>query len=289
VLYEIIGGEEEVKVRFTADHSSKEAMDNLLKVPVANQRGYLVPLGDLVNMEKGTSSSTITRYEGQRLTRIFADMTEKGNQTPEEIGVRLEEEVFPSLLKAEPSISLDFGGEIQETRESKGDLRNAVLGVLILIYVILAVLFSSLGKPLIVMVAIPFGAVGVTLAFFAHGISEFGLFAAIGTIGLAGVVVNDAIVMVFRIGEWLKEKSRKADLFAVIAGAAQTRLKAVILTTLTTSAALLPTAYGFAGYDAMLAQMMLAMAWGLFFGTAISLVLVPCLCAEFVHTRWFQA
>jgi multidrug efflux pump subunit AcrB len=288
LLYEIIGGDEEVKVRFTADRESQNSIDNLLKVPVANQRGYLVPLGDLVDVKKADSSSSITRNEGRRLTRVYADLADGGAMTPEEVAVSLEDEVFPALLRTEQSLSFDFGGEIRETRESRGDLRNAVLGVLVLIFVILSVLFGSLVKPLMVMVAIPFGAVGVIIAFFMHGILEVGLFAAIGTIGLAGVVVNDAIVMVFRIGEWLRSGRRRHDSVPVIAGAAGTRLKAVVLTTLTTSAALLPTAYGFAGYDAMLAQMMLAMAWGLIFGTAISLVLVPCLYAELSSAKWFQ-
>lgn len=288
VLYEIVGGDEEIKVRFTADKKSKNSMENLLKVPVANQRGYLVPLGDLVDVKKTASSSTISRYEGRRFTRVFADMAERGSRTPEEIAASLEEEVFPAILKAEPGVSFDFGGEIRDTRESKTDLRNAVIGVLVLVFVILSALFGSLAKPLIVMVAIPFGTVGVILAFALHGIFEFGLFAAIGTIGLAGVVVNDAIVMVYRIGEWLQERRRGGDVVALIAGAAETRLKAVILTTLTTSVALLPTAYGVAGYDAMLAQMMLAMAWGLVFGTAISLVLVPCLCAELAGPKWLR-
>jgi multidrug efflux pump subunit AcrB len=109
-----------------------------------------------------------------------------------------------------------------------------------------------------------------------HGQNLFGFFAAIGTLGMAGVVINDAIIMLSKLDqEYSDQESLSSN--EKIARIAQTRLKAVILTTLTTVAGVLPTAYGLAGYDAMLAEMMLALAWGLLFGTVITLILVPCL------------
>jgi multidrug efflux pump subunit AcrB len=145
----------------------------------------------------------------------------------------------------------------------------------ILIFIILAVLFNSVWKPLIIMLAIPFGLVGIILAFYGHGKEVFGFFAAIGAIGLAGVVVNDAIIMLVKLTKELSIDDLSSDIDGKIAAVASTRLRAVILTTLTTVAGVLPTAYGWAGYDAMLAEMMLALAWGLIFGTVITLILVP--------------
>jgi multidrug efflux pump subunit AcrB len=137
-------------------------------------------------------------------------------------------------------------------------------------------LFESVSRPLVIMLAIPFGVVGVILAFWSHGQTLFGFFAAIGTLGMAGVVINDAIIMVSKLDQEYDNKNDK-PVNEKIARIAQTRLKAVILTTLTTVAGVLPTAYGLAGYDAMLAEMMLALAWGLLFGSLITLLLVPCL------------
>ena len=125
------------------------------------------------------------------------------------------------------------------------------------------------------MTAIPFGLIGVILAFWLHGKILFGFFAAIGTLGLAGVVINDSIIMLVKLDKEYKKQKSKLDSFKAIANIAKTRLRAVILTTITTVAGVLPTAYGFAGYDAMLAEMMLALAWGMIFGTLITLILVP--------------
>ena len=94
--------------------------------------------------------------------------------------------------------------------------------------------------------------------------------------GLSGVVVNDAIIMLTKLDREFDPASSRDKLHKQIAGIAQTRLRAVVLTTLTTVAGIIPTAYGWAGYDAMLSQMMLALAWGLIFGTMITLLLVPC-------------
>ncbi len=156
--------------------------------------------------------------------------------------------------------------------------------VILLIYIILAVLFNSLWKPLILMLPIPFGLVGVILAFYLHGKLVYGFYAAVGAIGLAGVVVNDAIIMLVKLTREFDADKPDLDVNRETARIASTRLRAVILTTLTTVAGVLPTAYGFAGYDAMLAEMMLALAWGLAFATVITLMLVPSLFA--LHQQW---
>ena len=114
-------------------------------------------------------------------------------------------------------------------------------------------------------------------AFLLHGKILFGFYAAIGALGLAGVVINDSIIMLVKLDKEYDNNRSKEESTRQIARLAQTRLRAVILTTLTTAVGVLPTAYGFAGYDAMLAEMMLSLAWGLIFGTAITLLLIPCL------------
>jgi multidrug efflux pump subunit AcrB len=90
------------------------------------------------------------------------------------------------------------------------------------------------------------------------------------------VVINDSIIMLAKLDNEFNARDR-SEVNGRITAIVQTRLKAVVLTTVTTVAGVLPTAYGFFGYDAMLGDMMLALAWGLVFGTTITLLLVPCL------------
>jgi len=276
ILYELPDGNERIDVRLSVIDRAKKDINGILNIPVENRGNYLAPLRDLVTIRQTQTPLSIDRRDARRVTTVFADLKKGAEKTPLEIAEDLERGVFREILSAQPSTSLNFDGEVADTRESKNDLRNAVVLAIMLIFAILAMLFNSISRPLLIMLAIPFGMAGVILAFWLHGYTLFGFFAAIGALGMAGVVINDAIIMLNKLDhEFIKKEFE--SVYENIARIAQTRLKAVVLTTVTTVVGVLPTAYGVAGYDAMLAEMMLALAWGLFFGSTITLVLVPCL------------
>ena len=288
ILYELPNGNEHIDVRLSVIDSAKRDIESILKIPVENRSNYLAPLGDLVNITKTTAPTSINRRDTRRATSVYADLKKGSTFTPLQIASELENGVFREIIRQQPSTNLNFDGEIADTRESKNDLSNAIILVVFLIFAILVVLFNSITRPIIIMLAIPFGMVGVILAFWLHGQTLFGFFAAIGALGMAGVVINDAIIMLTKLDQEydlqtdkvlneIKNHSENNSKNIKIARIAQTRLKAVMLTTLTTVVGVLPTAYGFAGYDSMLSEMMLAMAWGLLFGSIITLLLIPCM------------
>ncbi|MFH1777942.1 MAG: efflux RND transporter permease subunit [Candidatus Omnitrophota bacterium] len=275
IIYELPNGDEEINVRFTTVDVAKDDIEKILEIPIENQGNYLVPLRDMVDVQKTETPNSIERKDSRRTTSIFADIKQKARVTPLEIADDIEKHEFPQLLSRYPTAMLAFEGEVRDTRESQGDLKNAIFLVIFLIYIILVLLFNSLLKPVIIMLAIPFGIVGIILAFWLHGKTLFGFYAAIGALGLAGVVINDSIIMLDKLDkEYDLAQSREVS-NRQISSIAKTRLRAVVLTTLTTVAGIFPTAYGFAGYDAMLAEMMLALSWGLLFGTLITLFLIP--------------
>jgi len=276
ILYEFTGEDEDIQTRFSIVDEAKDDIEKVLDLPVENTGKYLVPLRDVVYVDKVKVPNSITREDLKRTTTIDADIKVKAKETPLEIAEYFEKNIFPKVIAQYPTTTLSFTGEIEHTRESRADLVSAIVLVVLLIFVVLAVLFNSLTRPLIIMLSIPFGIVGITLAFWLHGKVLFGFFAAIGALGLAGVVVNDSIIMLVKLEREYEKGKDKDRSDQQIADIAKTRLRAVVLTTLTTVAGILPTAYGFAGYDAMLAEMMLALAWGLVFGTLITLVLIPC-------------
>ncbi len=207
------------------------------------------------------------------------------NATPLEIADFYETSVFPVLLQKFPQAFLAFAGEVKDTRESQSDMVTGLILVLVMIYGILAILFNSLSRPFLIMCVIPFGIIGVVLAFWLHGKFQIGFFTGIGIIGLAGVVVNDSIIMVDKLDREFKKLKPKDNFPAHVAAIAKTRLRAIILTTVTTVAGLLPTAYGIGGYDDFVSDMMLAMSWGLAFATFITLFLLPSLYAILLDFR----
>ena len=287
VLYRITSGEEDVEVRLTIPDSEKTSVQNLLGFKVENQQGYLVPAAELVTLQQSMLPVNIPRTDNKRTIRVLADMADGTSITPLDIAAGLEKNHFPGLIEQFPTAILSFGGEVEDSRSSGDDFLFAALVVAVLIYDILLLLYRSLFTPLLIMAIVPFGLVGVILAFRLHGMLQFGFFAVVGTIGMVGVVINDAIVMVDQLEKSVHQALE--DFNSTVAAVAATRLRAVCLTTFTTVAGLFPTAYGIAGYDAMLAEMMLAMGWGLVFATSITLLLVPCLYAIYKRAQFFFA
>jgi len=285
IIYELLQGDEEIDVRFTIVDEAKADIEKILDIPIENTGDYLVPLRAIVDVKKTITPNSIERKDFKRITTIFADIKRASGLTPIEIAEDLENNEFPKILSKYPTVLLNFEGEVKDTREAKGDFINSIIMAVLLIYIILVLLLNSLIRPVIIMLAIPFGIVGIVLAFWLHGKVLFGFFAAIGAIGLAGVVVNDAIIMVVKLEKDYDNAREKETSSRQISSIAKTRLRAVMLTTLTTVAGLLPTAYGFTGYDAMLAEMMFALCWGLIFGTTITLLLVPCLYSMVKETQ----
>ena len=274
VIYELSNRDEEVDVRVSIPEMSKKNIYHILNLPVENKENYLVPLKNLVNIKRVYSPTSIERKNYKQTLKVYADLKRGTKTTPLMVADALEKNAFPALQKQYPGIVFQFGGEIKDTRESGGEMVTAVILVLMMILGILMLLFNSLTRPLLIMLAIPFGTVGVILTFLLHGIYLIGFFTAIGVLGLAGVVVNDSIVMMDKLDN--EYKKEEGTTIAKVARIAATRLRAVMLTTLTTVAGVMPTAYGIAGYDSMLAEMMMALSWGLLFGTIITLVFIPC-------------
>lgn len=175
-----------------------------------------------------------------------------------------------------PQVSIITSGGAQESIESLQDFLRAFVVAIIGIFLLLAILFNSYSQPMLVLAAVPFSLIGVVWAFYFHG-EPLSFFALTGSLALMGVIVNDSLVMVSHLN-FIKEKSAALeDKIVWIARGSRDRLRAVVLTTLTTMAGVLPLAYGIGGTDVFLQPMVLALGYGLIFGTFLTLILLPCM------------
>jgi multidrug efflux pump subunit AcrB len=175
-----------------------------------------------------------------------------------------------------PQVSIITSGGAQESIESLQDFLRAFVVAIIGIFLLLAILFNSYSQPMLVLAAVPFSLIGVVWAFYFHG-EPLSFFALTGSLAMMGVIVNDSLVMVSHLN-YIKEKSASLeDKIVWIARGSRDRLRAVVLTTLTTMAGVLPLAYGIGGTDVFLQPMVLALGYGLIFGTFLTLILLPCM------------
>jgi multidrug efflux pump subunit AcrB len=260
--------EAQLKVKFT-DVSKKDVSD-LGEIKIMDQRGNLVPLRLLAKFETKKGSPQVKRLDYKRAKTVTANIDPTlttsvlANET-----VRKSFERYSSLY---PDVTMVFGGEQESTNESLTSLKNAMILALIGIYAIMVYIFRSFMAPGLIMTTIPLGLLGVSVSFWAHG-RPISFLAMIGVIGLAGIIVNNGIILIDFIHQM--EAEGKLTLKEILRKAPTIRLKPVMATSLTTMGGLFPTAYGIGGADSMLVPMTLAMAWGLTTGTILTLIWIP--------------
>lgn len=249
----------------------RKFVKDLEKLKILNKTGYLIPLAGLAKLERAQGSVKIKRFDFLRAKNISADIDEDKITSGAANNFLLKK--YDELQKKYPQVTITFGGEAESTKESVSSLAEAMLLAILAIFGILVFLFKSYLKPFIIMSTIPLGLLGFSVAFFLHG-RPVSFLSVIGIIGLAGIIVNSGIVLISFIDEMRKRDTH--SLHEILVKASSLRLRAVIVTSLTTISGLLPTAYGLGGVDQMLIPITLAMAWGLTSGTILTLVWVPC-------------
>lgn len=249
----------------------RKNLDNLKNVKVMDNRGNLVPVGTVASVQVNDGSFEIKRYDFKRSKTLTGDVDEN-IITSGKANAFLKSKYF-ELKTTHPDVSLVFGGQEESTAESMQSLKEALILALIGIFGLLVFLFKSYLRPFIIMTTIPLGLVGFSIAFFLHD-RPISFLAMIGVIGLAGIIVNSGIILISFIDQMREEGNLPIN--DILVKASGMRLRAVLVTSLTTISGLIPTAYGIGGQDAMLVPMTLAMAWGLTSGTLLTLIWVPC-------------
>lgn len=265
--------EEEIEVVVRFREEDRRRLDAFEEILVENRFGKLVPLGSVAEVVEEDGVYTITHKDGKRVVHVTASVDEE-KITSLEVNRGLQKE-FADIPQKYFGYTVKFGGEFEKQAESRRNLLISFGIALSIIFIILTAEFKSLLQPFIVMLAIPFGLIGVIFAFFLHG-QPLGFFALMGVVGLTGVVVNDSIVLVDFINRDRRQgKGRRQS----IVEAGQTRLRPVLMTSVTTIVGLVGVAYGIGGGDPFLKPLALALIWGLFFSTALVLVALPCIYA----------
>ena len=258
----------EVLVRFPEDY--RNDITDFDKILVRNHDNNLVPLSSVATIEEKEGLYAITHLDGSRSVYVTADV-DGDKATSLTVNQNLKSR-FKDITKDFLGYSLKFGGEYEEQKETQANLLFSFVVALFLIFIILTAIFNSMVQPFIVMTAIPFGFLGIIIAFMAHG-RPLSFFALMGAVGLTGIVVNDSVVLVDFINRLrISGKDRRESLIE----AGQTRLRPVLMTTITTIGGLVSVAYGLGGGDPFLKPMGLAIIWGLFFATGLTLLVIPC-------------
>jgi multidrug efflux pump subunit AcrB len=238
---------------------------------VMNRMGRLLDLSPFVKFRDTLGRNVIRHYNGKPSISIYADVDEKVT-TSSQVNKKIQEQ-FKNKMGENPGLQIVFGGEEKATQESIGDFIVAFPFAILGIYFVLTILFGSFFQPFIILASVPFGLAGVVISFFAFDL-PLSFLAVIGSLGLVGIIVNDGLIMVSH----LNQISRGKELtFELVMEGSKDRLRAVVLTTVTTVAGMTPTIFGIGGYEPFVVPIVLAVAGGLIFATSITLILIPIL------------
>jgi len=265
-------GEENVQFRVILDKESRQNIKYLKSLSIPNNTNRLIPLNRVAKFHTAQGAADYRHYNGERVTTITAELI-PNQTTPEEATEKILARF--DIAGDYPGMSLLSRGAAEKTQTTVSNSLRTFAIAIIGIYFLLMILFNSVTQPLLVLLSVPFGFIGIVLVFGLHD-EPFSFMGMLGIIGYSGVVVNDSLVLVDHLNSLIK-KYPNAALKELIAQGTANRLRAVLLTTITTAAGLLPLAYGIGGADPYNAPMALALGWGLIFATPLILMLVPCM------------
>ncbi len=264
-------GQNEVRVMVRYPIEERESMASLENMRIRLPEGGTTPLTAIADLEMTDSYPSIRRSDLARTLYVLAD-ADKDNPALDLKKVREDLEPKVAELAAQhPGMTYRFDGEGRERKESMAALEIGSIIVLLGIFAMLAIPFKSYTQPLIVMAIIPFSIMGALLGHMIMDI-PFSIMSAFGLLAMAGVVVNDSLVMVHYIN---LKRDEGMPLTQAVSRAGGARFRPILLTSLTTFGGILPTMFEKSTQAQFVVPMGISLAWGVLFATFITLILVP--------------
>lgn len=264
--------DEEVRVMVRYPELERQSIGNLESMKVRTSDGSLIPFTELASVRFAEGYATINRINRERSVTVRARV-DKDTVEPFEIVRQVRENVIQPIIDKYPTVGFKLEGASQDEAEATSSLAIGFMLALFAIYALMAVPLKSYSQPFIIMSVIPFGMIGAVVGHWILGmpISILSLF---GIIALAGVVVNDSLVMVDYVNQ---ARAEGTPLRKAVAEAGAVRFRAILLTSLTTFFGLAPIVMETSLQAKIVIPMAISLAFGILFATVITLILIPCL------------
>ena len=247
--------------------------DFLERWRLKSSSGHYVPLTDVVTVERHDGFSTVRRANGIRVVSVTGDISEDNPERAAEITAQIRDQIMPEISESF-GVTWNLSGMAEQERDFLGDAAVGAVLVLAGIFLTLVWVFSSWSKPIVVLLTIPFGLVGV---IHGHNLWDvpLSMYSVIGIIGMAGIIINDSIILITTQTEYARDRG----VHPAIIDATTDRLRPVLLTTLTTVVGLIPLLYETSRQASFLKPTVITLTYGLGFGMLLVLLLVPSLLA----------
>ncbi|TCD47329.1 efflux RND transporter permease subunit [Chlorobium sp. N1] len=276
----LLRGIDEVKVWVRYAEGERSSIGAVESMFIRLDDGRTIPLRQIADLQVERGVATVNHIDAQRVIKIEADIASPKTSVPQLLDL-IEATVMPQVLEAYPDVSFNYEGQSRESGKTTGSMRIAFPALLFIMYLIIVVTFRSFSQALLVMLLLPFTLVGVAWGHFIQGyiLSILSLF---GFIALLGIVVNDSLVFISTFNRRIKEG---ASVEEAVYQVGLSRFRPIILTSITTIAGLGPLIFEQSRQAQFLSPMAISVAYGLLFGTTLTLIVVPSLLMLFNASR----
>jgi len=265
--------DDEIDVVVKYNEKYRSSIEDVLNLRFSNSIGMTVSLRDLVTFDILTGPTEIRRIDQKRIIFITGNINED-ETTLDQVSNSIEK-LFPIIESNFPGVSFSFGGQYDEFTRTFDNILSLFVLSLILIFLILGTQFNSYSQPLIILTTVPFALIGAVLGLLVSG-NPFSIVSMFGFVALAGIVVNDAIVLITFINDRRHDNNMsKIKYWRSIVNGGRLRLRPIILTSLTTISGLVPLAFGIGGQSEMWAPLANVILFGLLVSTILTLFIIP--------------
>ncbi|MCF8382720.1 MAG: efflux RND transporter permease subunit [Chlorobium sp.] len=272
----LLRGIDEIKVWVRYREHERASLGALEDMRIQLGEGRSVPLREIARISISRGVSSINHIDAQRVVKIEADVSDPNTAVPDLLE-SIRREIMPGVLADYPDVSFNFEGQSRESAKTTGSMKIAFPVLFLCMYLIIVFTFRSFLQAFIVLLLIPLSLVGVAWGHFIQGyiLSMLSLY---GVIALIGIVVNDSLVFISTLNTRLKEGGLFTEsLFET----GISRFRPIILTSLTTVAGLGPLIFEQSRQAQFLSPMAISVAYGLLFGTTLTLLMLPALLVLF--------
>ena len=264
--------DEEIKVMVRYPKSERNSIGNLETMRVRAPSGDDIPFSEVADIELGQGYANIIRVDGNRSVSVTAKVNADVVDT-RDLLLDVQTKVIPEMLERYPAVDFRLQGNSKDESEAIVSLAQGFLFALVAIYALMAIPLKSYSQPIIIMSVIPFGMVGAIVGHLILG-QAVSVLSICGIIALAGVVVNDSLIMVDFVN---RARAEGRSLIDSVLKSGSERFRAIVLTSLTTFMGLMPIVFERSLQAQVVIPMAISLAFGILFATVITLLLIPAL------------
>jgi multidrug efflux pump subunit AcrB len=263
-------GKDEIRVWVRYDLDNRSSIRDLDDMRIITPDGMRVPFNEIATYSIVRGTESISFLNGMREINVTADLSDP-NESATDILAEIQNDVMPEILSKYSSLSVSYEGQNREASKISDSANKVLPAILFLIFVVIAFTFRGYSQPLLLLLLIPFSAIGVAWGHYIHGF-PINVLSALGIIALIGIMVNDGLVLVTKLNSNLKSGMSFDD---AIFEAGKSRFRAIFLTSLTTIAGLAPLIFEQSRQAQFLIPMAISIAYGIGIATVLTLVLLP--------------